>query len=127
MEEKNKKCKCCGKEKPRDGFYRLFGKNYKPEWDCRDSYCIPCRSTYSSNRRRIIKEKAIEHLGGKCVDCGLENAKSCVYDFHHIDPTQKDFSISNNSKSFESIKPELDKCILLCANCHRLRHNEILL
>ena len=56
------------------------------------------------------------------MDCGLITSKVEVYDFHHRDPSQKDFSISKNAKSFEKCKQELDKCDLLCANCHRLRH-----
>lgn len=44
------------------------------------------------------------------------------YDFHHLDPNQKDFSIGKQSKSFAVIRSELDKCVLLCSNCHRKRH-----
>ena len=43
-------------------------------------------------------------------------------EFHHLDPKEKDFSISTNIKSLDLIKKELDKCILLCANCHREEH-----
>lgn len=47
-------------------------------------------------------------------------------EFHHINPLEKDFSISSNiNMSYEKIKKELDKCILLCANCHREIHEEI--
>jgi hypothetical protein len=74
------------------------------------------------NSGKEIKEKAIEYLGGKCTDCGLVD-EPCVYDFHHLDPTQKEIAFgSRGGKSFESLKPELDKCVLLCANCHRKRH-----
>ena len=46
--------------------------------------------------------------------------------FHHLDPTQKDFGISGTTKSFEKLKPELDKCVLLCANCHGEVHEGLL-
>ena len=43
-------------------------------------------------------------------------------DFHHINPQEKDFQISGGTKSFESLKSELDKCILVCRNCHSEIH-----
>ena len=43
--------------------------------------------------------------------------------FHHLDPSQKDFGIAGcHSKSFDKIKLELDKCILICQNCHHELH-----
>mgnify|MGYP005855513707 CR=1 FL=1 len=45
-------------------------------------------------------------------------------DFHHLDPQKKDFNlgIAIIQWKWEKVKPELDKCILLCANCHRELH-----
>lgn len=73
---------------------------------------------YVSDRRRKIKLILIEYLGGKCVLCGYNK---CVWalDFHHIDPNTKSFSISSTVKSIDTLKKEADKCVLLCANCHR--------
>ena len=67
------------------------------------------------------KEKLIEYKGGKCQVCGYNKCASAL-EFHHLDPSQKDFTISGGTKSFESLKPEVDKCILVCANCHREIH-----
>ena len=122
MSEIMKTCKRCGEEKPREEFYKLKGKQYDPEWDCRDSHCKTCRKQYQADRLRERKREAVEYLGGKCQDCGLVS-HACVYDFHHRDPSQKDFTLGKNFKSFASIKDELDKCDLLCANCHRIRHH----
>jgi len=48
-----------------------------------------------------------------------------VYEFHHRDPNEKDFTIGNClNKRWETIKSELDKCDLVCANCHRLGHSD---
>lgn len=48
-----------------------------------------------------------------------------VYEFHHLDPTTKDRDPSKMlSLKWERVTTELDKCILLCANCHRLIHHE---
>ena len=71
---------------------------------------------------RKHKIQAIEYLGGSCFDCKGKFIPAC-YDFHHLDPSIKDKEIAKlMSRSFENIKIELDKCVLLCANCHRIRH-----
>ena len=118
-----KLCTHCDTTKSKNEFY----KQSKPDkdWNCRDSMCKPCRSTYSSKRRRDIKIVAVEYKGGKCLDCNKTYPPE-VYDFHHRDPNKKDFSVGQNSKSFKSIKKELNKCDLLCSNCHRIRHYSML-
>lgn len=75
-------------------------------------------------RKRAKKIKAIEYKGGKCVRCGGVFPPR-VYDFHHLDPSNKiTWSCVFLGWNWERIKTELDKCILLCANCHRLEHNK---
>ena len=75
------------------------------------------------NWRINIKIKGVEYLGGKCNRCGYNNCIAAL-DFHHKDSDEKEFNITGgNLKSFEKIKSELDKCELLCANCHREHHN----
>ena len=71
-------------------------------------------------RRRLMRLKAIEHAGGKCIRCGY-NKYPEVLEFHHRDPSQKDFNVSSkgHSRSWERVKAEIEKCDLLCANCHR--------
>lgn len=76
--------------------------------------------------REQIKKRGIQALGGKCSHCGAV-LEPCCYDFHHLNPEEKDFTISNSqtngAKSWNKIRDELKKCTLLCANCHRLVHN----
>lgn len=121
--ENTKTCRKCLQEKPRTDFYKLSSPQYKSSWDCRDSYCIPCRKKYSSSRRIDAKKLGVEYLGGKCVDCGMQSTNYVIYDFHHIDVMGKDFTIGKcSNRSFKSLQKELDKCILLCSNCHRIRH-----
>lgn len=68
------------------------------------------------------KLEAIKYKGDKCLDCNQKYHYS-VYDFHHRDPKQKDFDWSKlRLRSIAAINKELDKCDLLCANCHRKRH-----
>ena len=76
-----------------------------------------------AKRRRKIKTMAIEYKGGKCIVCGY-----CKYvgalDFHHLDEKSKKFDLSTKglTRSWARTKVEVDKCILVCANCHREIH-----
>ena len=65
--------------------------------------------------------KIIEYLGGECVKCGatLEDIHYSAFDCNHKDPSQKSFTISSAGFDFDKIKNELDKCELVCSNCHR--------
>jgi hypothetical protein len=104
-------------------FYEQVQRGPKGQvWHYFDSFCKKCRVRYQSERRRQIKRKCVEYLGGECQKCQLKTDRVEVYDFHHPDPDGKDFTIGKQAKSFEALKAELDKCVLLCANCHRLAH-----
>lgn len=75
-------------------------------------------------RRARQKAEAITYLGGKCMKCGGV-FHPAVYDFHHRDPSEKDANPAQlMSGSWKKIVAELDKCDLLCANCHRLEHHQ---
>ena len=121
-----KQCKNCKGVFDREQFYKLTGTQYKPTWDCRDSFCKSCRIVYSTERRQGIKSKAIEYKGGKCEDCGIvsSNENQIIFDFHHLDPAQKEISFGKSNVQFEKLRVELDKCVILCSNCHRLRHHQ---
>lgn len=73
-----------------------------------------------SKRRRAVKLKAVQLLGGECQNCGYKKHPG-VLEFHHVDATSKSFSISGGglSRSWFAITEELKKCVLVCANCHR--------
>ena len=75
-------------------------------------------------RRGKIRLMAVAYKGGCCQVCGY---KRCIeaLEFHHLDPMQKDFGISHKgyTRSWEKVKEEVEKCILLCANCHREAHS----
>lgn len=76
----------------------------------------------AKNRLREVKEKAVEYMGGVCFDC-KQSYPNFVYDFHHLDRSQKDMNPSKAFReNFEQTKKELDKCVMLCSNCHRIRH-----
>lgn len=71
--------------------------------------------------RKNIKKRMVEYKGGRCQICGYNKCIEAL-DFHHLDPKDKDFNISGGTRSFEKLKPEIDKCILVCSNCHREIH-----
>lgn len=70
---------------------------------------------------------AIAEKGGKCQICGYSRCVKAL-DFHHIDETTKEFGMSSHglTRSWEKIKKEIDKCVLVCANCHREIHAGII-
>jgi len=79
-------------------------------------------------RKRRIKLRALarEHMGNRCEICGY-NTCSRALSFHHLDPKKKEFGISDKglTRSWEKVKNEIEKCILLCANCHMEVHDGI--
>lgn len=77
--------------------------------------CSNCRQSY---RKKILKHRAILYKGGKCQICGYNKSEHSLV-FHHLDPKEKEFGIAKKYNiSWDRIKIELDKCLLLCANCH---------
>ena len=82
-----------------------------------------CGSCNTKIRRYRAKATAIKYLGEKCSSCGWEGNQAALQ-FHRIDPKKKEFTIGNvANKKWEFIKNELEKCILLCANCHAIKHS----
>lgn len=88
--------------------------------------CRKCVVEAVQRRREKVKKLAIEYKGGKCQCCGYHACDSAL-EFHHLSPDKKDFGIGQKgyTRSWEKIKQELDKCILVCANCHREIHSGI--
>lgn len=80
-----------------------------------------------SKRRQKLKNMAVEYKGGKCFICGYDRCIAAL-EFHHINPDEKDFMISKDgyTRSWENVKKELNKCVCVCANCHREIHNGII-
>lgn len=74
--------------------------------------------------RKDKKLKLVEYKGGSCEVCGYEKSIGALA-FHHRDSEQKDFTIGGKSYSYERLKKEVDKCILVCSNCHIEIHEEI--
>ena len=112
-------CARCKKRKSSEAFYVKLCQRGSPH-----SYCKSCHNAYTTERFRRRKKQAVEYLGARCADC-RGTFPYFVYDFHHRDPAQKDMQFNSlRRRSWEVIQRELDKCVLLCANCHRMRHWE---
>jgi hypothetical protein len=84
-----------------------------------------CKSKFFvDKRRKELKQKAITYKGGKCDVCGYSKNVAALA-FHHLDPSHKEFSHSDKgiTRSWEATRRELDKCQLLCLNCHAELHS----
>lgn len=83
------------------------------------------KSTAVIEFRKRVKISLVKSFGNHCALCGKEYPEY-VYDFHHIDPSTKEFGISENglTQSKEKTFQEAKKCVMLCSNCHRVVHHE---
>lgn len=75
--------------------------------------CPHCKKQHFDSNKR-----------SKCAICGITEDLKFFAEFHHIDPNEKEYqmSILFGRKWTETIEKELNKCLLVCANCHRLIH-----
>lgn len=89
--------------------------------------CKKCAVEAVQRRRKKTKELLVEYKGGKCEICGYDKCISAL-EFHHIASGEKEFGIGQKgyTRSFEKNKEEVDKCILVCANCHREIHEGLI-
>lgn len=99
---------------------KLCGNAYKDYQKVGRTRCGSCNTKI---RRFRAKAAAIKWLGGKCMTCGWHGNQAALQ-FHHTNPQKKNFTIGNAAnKRWEFIKAELKGCMLLCANCHMIRHS----
>jgi len=133
-----KKCSKCKTEKPATAeFYNKQTNHHTGLHDwCKICYKEYAKDRYKNNpkerkrirknsfrRHRSKKEYLIKYLGGKCTICGFMGCPAS-FDFHHKNPEKKKFAVSSQCGSFtlNRLIKEAEKCILLCANCHRELH-----
>jgi len=81
--------------------------------------CKQCRSAHVSARRRRLKAQLVAEAGGACVLCGYARYPGALQ-FHHLDPERKAFGLATQgvARSLERARAEVQKCVLVCANCH---------
>lgn len=114
-------CNKCGKMKQKEEYWvSKVGKWF--------GWCKECAKDDAKMKSKTYKILCVEYKGGKCVGCGY-NKYLAALEFHHLDLTQKDFAVAANgytgdyNKLSDKVTKELDKCVLLCSNCHRETHN----
>ena len=79
------------------------------------------RSQSVVNWRKRTKQKLVDYKGGKCQICPYDRCIDAL-EFHHLDPNEKDFTISGKSWKYERLVEEVDKCIMVCSCCHKEIH-----
>ena len=114
-----------------------FGKKGRVPQEGKEDirHCLTCKKPYIYNKskgstltrcgsclvnanRVNRKEFLVKHLGGKCVLCGYDKCVKALH-FHHIEPSSKKFTVSgNHCRNMVDLLKEVEKCCLLCANCH---------
>lgn len=113
-----KTCNRCNVQKNLNEFYTDSSKSgYR-------YICKTCDKKRIKNIQLQFKLQCLDYKGGRfCTQCGYNEYVGAL-DFHHLDPSQKDFSIGMGKRKFDwdKTKNELDKCIVVCSNCHRKIH-----
>lgn len=117
-----RQCEICGKT-----FY-IQDKGYTRKYcyECsphEDKKCSHAQAV--TIKRRAIKKALVKYKGGKCEICGYDKCMRAL-EFHHLDPLQKDFHPSQYlTRDFSILKKEVDKCMLVCSNCHAEIHDKL--
>lgn len=134
-----RKCRECGLEAHTEEELELFKKSKKLPYG-RATICNKCNreevkkwdnenKDKRKNRIQRNREALKEYLGGtyKCEHCGFEHNSSAPFDFHHKDPNDKEGAIAHlvQNATLERLFNEVDKCVLLCSNCHRIEHERL--
>ena len=98
-----------------DILYRIKNKEHIREYNA-------FRKTRQRDLVRKRKHALIERMGGKCMKCGIQfdGENECIFDFHH--EGEKEFNLSPLTRPMKDLLKEVDECIMVCVNCHRLLH-----
>jgi hypothetical protein len=134
---KTKKCYTCGEMKSPTEFNKNKGKKDGLNSICRECSKERSRKYYKENtaeHKRAVYETNLRHkernkkwayeylLDHPCVDCGEEDP--IVMEFDHLPEYEKKYEVAGmiiNGYAIETIKKEIDKCDVVCANCHKRR------
>ena len=115
-----KTCTQCLQSLPRtlEHFHRNGGHYFS-------SKCKSCHNLYNKTRKSYAKNWLKEYKQTlSCIQCGFDDSRALV--FHHREPNTKSFTIGDNigRRSQKNMINEINKCDVLCANCHSIHHYE---
>lgn len=104
----------------------LCGQKFRPKTSSANqrTCCYDCMPDGTQLRRGDFLAKIKKRRGGKCERCGYNTCLKAL-EFHHLDPSKKDFTISNDHFKLKDAIEESKKCVLICANCHRELHDNL--
>lgn len=104
-------CKLCARSRGKNDYATKHRDSVKKRDDAKRA----------ANQALLLDYKNVH----PCIKCG--EAEPCCIDFHHLDPDEKEFGIAGSlHRKWETILTELEKCIPLCANCHRKVHGGVI-
>lgn len=112
-------CTKCGKELPIEDFYWRDKARGRRRSECKQCHNNYVKKQYQKNKDYLNQIKSSK----KCMKCGEE--RPWCLDFHHINSDEKEENLSrmtNHQRKKEDIDKEVEKCVVLCANCHRDFH-----
>ena len=110
------------------GYHYITTENNKPRYRCCECSKETSQKRDTKKERQTKTQQIVDYMGGCCIICGY-NKSNYSLECHHEDPTKKEHTIAQlKNKKWDTILKEIDKCILVCSNCHRDIHsqNEIL-
>lgn len=127
----NKVCCKCNQDKPLSRYYINPQSKDGIDYECKDCRAVRTKIWRKRNlkksaeitrlQRQRTKKQLVNLLGGKCVLCEFSESIAAL-DFPHKEPHNKYFNVMSKNWSFRRLKNEALKCVLLCANCHRMVH-----
>jgi hypothetical protein len=132
-----KRCGHCKRVLGLDNFSTAKTKDGLRNW-CKECTRVDNRSRYAvydnagklrnkrnAERRTRLKQEIVNRFGGKCARCGYHEFVAGL-DFHHVDGTKKEHNIAKlltlSLTNIDKLLIEIDKCVLLCRNCHASLH-----
>ena len=117
-------CQKCGGTFPRRQIIDNKTRSYHHR-----KYCTSCSPLQihaaKSQKNKITKSQLVNLKGGCCQICGYNKCNRNLH-FHHVDQNTKEFSVGRYfSRRLQKVIEELNKCVLLCANCHGEVHDKL--
>lgn len=135
---KSKVCSDCKIDKPMENFHKCSSRKDGRQHRCKDCNIERSKRDYRKNSRKGIFGQRAKNRRMELRDfCDSFKSKGCTYcnekelcclEFHHFNPKEKKYEISilYENKSLKRLLTELPKCIVVCCNCHKKIHNNII-